>query len=77
MAPDSGRAGDRGREDYLNSEGAATSRFIPVMLIVSLLTSREAAVLHCFQAQPWVDPDNEKLDQCLAKIPDAIWRQKR
>lgn len=47
------------------------------MLIVSLLTSREAAVLHCFQAQPWVDPDNEKLDQCLAKIPDAIWRQKR
>lgn len=40
------------------------------------MTEREAAVLECFRRQPWVDVDNEKLDACLAKIPDRVWRGK-
>lgn len=41
------------------------------------LTPREAAVLKCFQEQPWRDDENIMLDFCLAKIPNAVWRQKR
>jgi hypothetical protein len=41
------------------------------------LTAREAAVLECFQRQPWVDRDDVWLDQCFAKIPSSIWKTQR
>lgn len=38
------------------------------------LSPRDAAIAYCFQTQPWHDPDNEKLDACLAAIPNNVWR---
>ena len=32
------------------------------------LSAREAAVLACFQDEPWVDPDGVWLRKCLARV---------